>query len=73
MNWCLLDDGKLRLEVVSTDGKTNVTTRVLNGGTLSANKGLNLPNTKVSLPCLTEKDQRGPGLSRWSMTWIGSA
>lgn len=53
----LMDDGKLRLEVIATDGKTNVTTRVINGGTLSANKGINLPNTKVSLPCLTEKDR----------------
>src|SRR5690606_19196078 len=53
----LLDDGKLRLEVVSTDGKRNVTTRVIHGGPLTANKGLNLPNTKISLPCLTEKDK----------------
>ncbi|MBL7958529.1 MAG: pyruvate kinase [Flavobacteriales bacterium] len=53
----LLDDGKLRLEVVGTDGRTEVTTRVIHGGTLSANKGINLPNTRVSLPCLTEKDR----------------
>ncbi len=54
----LLDDGKLRLEVVGTDGRTEVTTRVIHGGQLSANKGINLPNTRVSLPCLTEKDQQ---------------
>ncbi len=53
----LLDDGKLRLEVVKTDGQKNVTTRVLNGGSLSANKGINLPNTRVSLPSITEKDR----------------
>ena len=53
----LLDDGKLRLEVVATDGKKTVTTRVLNGGTLTANKGINLPNTNVSLPSITEKDR----------------
>ena len=52
----LLDDGKLRLEVLATDGKKNVTLKVIHGGILSANKGLNLPNTKISLPCLTEKD-----------------
>src|SRR5690606_1145087 len=46
----LLDDGKIRLEVTATDGRSKVTTRVLHGGPLSANKGLNLPNTKVSLP-----------------------
>ena len=53
----LLDDGKLRLEVTGTDGAKTVTTRVLNGGMLSANKGLNLPNTRVSLPSLTPKDR----------------
>ncbi len=54
----LLDDGKLRLEVIATDGISTVTTRVINGGPLSANKGLNLPNTKISLPSLTEKDKQ---------------
>ncbi len=54
----LMDDGKIRLEVTATDGRSRVTTRVINGGPLGANKGLNLPNTKVSLPCLTEKDLR---------------
>jgi pyruvate kinase len=53
----LLDDGKLRLEVIASDGATTVTTRVIHGGPLSANKGLNLPNTKISLPSLTEKDR----------------
>ncbi|MBL7955017.1 MAG: pyruvate kinase [Flavobacteriales bacterium] len=53
----LLDDGKLRLEVIASDGATKVTTRVIHGGPLSANKGLNLPNTKISLPSLTEKDR----------------
>lgn len=52
----LLDDGKLRLEVKHTDGNARVTTTVLNGGMLSSNKGINLPYTKVSLPCLTPKD-----------------
>lgn len=53
----LLDDGKLRLEVTATDGQRTVTTRVIHGGQLSANKGLNLPNTKITLPSLTEKDR----------------
>ena len=53
----LLDDGKLRLQVKHTDGKKKVITTVINGGMLSSNKGINLPNTKVSLPCLTEKDR----------------
>lgn len=52
----LVDDGKLVFEVHETDGKSKVKLKVLFGGTLSSNKGVNLPNTKISLPCLTEKD-----------------
>lgn len=52
----LVDDGKLVFEVISTDGKSKVKLKTLFGGTLSSNKGVNLPNTKISLPCLTEKD-----------------
>lgn len=52
----LVDDGKLRLEVVETNGRDLVKTRVVNGGILSSKKGVNLPDTKVSLPSLTEKD-----------------
>ncbi|MBK7383996.1 MAG: pyruvate kinase [Flavobacteriales bacterium] len=68
----LLDDGKLRLEVIATDGKKTVTTRVINGGILSANKGVNLPNTKVSLPCLTEKDLADLDFAlEHDVDWIG--
>lgn len=68
----LLDDGKLRLEVTATDGRNTVTTRVINGGVLSANKGLNLPNTKVSLPCLTEKDKQDLDFAlEHDVDWIG--
>jgi len=52
----LVDDGKIQLEVVETNGTDRVKTRVINGGYLSSKKGVNLPNTKVSLPSLTEKD-----------------
>jgi pyruvate kinase len=52
----LLDDGKLIFEVVETNGEDEVLLRVVFGGTLSSNKGVNLPNTKVSLPSLTKKD-----------------
>ncbi|MDB4969572.1 MAG: pyruvate kinase [Myxococcales bacterium] len=53
----LLDDGLLSLEVVDRND-TDVETRVLIGGTLKNNKGINLPGVKVSAPALTEKDRR---------------
>ena len=52
----LVDDGKLLFEVTATDGASNVTTKVLRGGPLKSKKGVNLPNTAISLPALTEKD-----------------
>jgi len=53
----LLDDGKLALEVVSTNKKNTVILKVLFGGLLESRKGVNLPNTKISLSCLTPKDK----------------
>ena len=52
----LLDDGKLIFEVVSTDNKNEVVAQVIQGGPLRSRKGVNLPNTDISLPALTEKD-----------------
>ncbi len=52
----LVDDGKLVFEVVETNKKDTVKLKTVFGGVLSSNKGVNLPNTKISLPCLTEKD-----------------
>ncbi|WP_459210180.1 pyruvate kinase [Aquimarina rhabdastrellae] len=52
----LLDDGKLIFEVVATNKKDTVTAKVVQGGPLRSKKGVNLPNTKISLPALTEKD-----------------
>jgi pyruvate kinase len=52
----LIDDGKLKLEVTESNGKDSVKAKVIYGGKLSSKKGVNLPNTKISLPSLTEKD-----------------
>ena len=52
----LLDDGKLIFEVVSTDKKSEVVAKVIQGGPLKSKKGVNLPNTNISQPALTEKD-----------------
>jgi pyruvate kinase len=53
----LLDDGAIELRVKKVT-KTDVTTTVVNGGTLSERKGINLPNTKLPIPSLTEKDRK---------------
>ena len=52
----LLDDGKLIFEVMSTDNDSEVKAKVVQGGPLKSKKGVNLPNTNISLPALTEKD-----------------
>jgi pyruvate kinase len=54
----LLDDGKLMFEVLETNKIDRVKAVVIQGGPLKSKKGVNLPNTKVSLPALTEKDIR---------------
>ncbi len=52
----LIDDGKLVLEVIETNQIDTVKAKTIQGGPLSSKKGVNLPNTNVSLPALTEKD-----------------
>jgi len=52
----LVDDGKLLFEVASTNKKDEVIVNVIVGGPLKSKKGVNLPNTDISLPALTEKD-----------------
>ena len=52
----LLDDGKIILKILSTNKKDLITAEVIQGGNIASNKGFNLPNTKISLSPLTEKD-----------------
>ncbi len=52
----MVDDGKLRFEVTKTNKKNTVAARVLTSGVLSSKKGVNLPDTKISQPCMTPKD-----------------
>jgi pyruvate kinase len=52
----LVDDGKLIFKIVSTNKKDIVDIKVVQEGVLKPRKGVNLPNTKISQPALTEKD-----------------
>ncbi|RMG79998.1 MAG: pyruvate kinase [Bacteroidetes bacterium] len=68
----LIDDGKLIFEVIETDKKSQVKAKVLHGGYLRSKKGVNLPNTKISLPCLTEKDRADlEFILENEISWIG--
>ncbi|MDC1336415.1 pyruvate kinase [Flavobacteriaceae bacterium] len=53
----LVDDGKIILKIIETNKKDLVKAEVVQGGELKSRKGVNLPNTKISLPALTEKDR----------------
>lgn len=52
----MIDDGKLEVRVTEIAPNNDVKVVVVMGGILSSNKGINLPDTKISLPALTEKD-----------------
>ncbi|MDA7804292.1 pyruvate kinase, partial [Crocinitomix sp.] len=68
----LMDDGKLQLEVISTNGKDEVHTKVVHGGILRSKKGVNLPNTAISLPCITPKDSEDLAFAlAHKVDWIG--
>lgn len=59
----LVDDGKVTLEVTAVDGP-RVHTKVVEGGVISDNKGLNLPGVAVSVPALSDKDEQD---LRWAL------
>ncbi|MFN7312089.1 MAG: pyruvate kinase [Bacteroidota bacterium] len=68
----LLDDGKIELEVVETNGEDEIKCKVNFGGFLSSKKGFNLPHTKLSIPAMTEKDKADLlfGIEQ-KVDWIG--
>ena len=53
----LIDDGKLIFKTLKTNSKDLVEVKVIQGGDLKSKKGVNLPNTNISLPALTKKDK----------------
>ena len=68
----LIDDGKIKMEVTETNKEDVVKAKVIYGGTLSSNKGVNLPDTKVSLPCMTKKDISNAVFAlKHDVDWIG--
>ena len=68
----LINDGKIQIQVTETNKKDTVKTKVIHGGPLSSNKGVNLPNTSLSQPCLTEKDLRDlKFILTQPIEWIG--
>lgn len=54
----LIDDGKIELKVMESNGRDKIKAKVIIGGKISNNKGVNLPDTKTTVPALTEKDKR---------------
>lgn len=52
----LMDDGKVKLKVVSVKG-TDVTTKIITGGTVTHRRGINLPGIDITIPAITDKDR----------------
>jgi pyruvate kinase len=68
----LLDDGKIQMRVIETNRQDTVVCEVVHGGILTSRKGVNLPNTKVSIPSLTEEDLENLKYAlEWDVDWIG--
>lgn len=55
-NTIMIDDGKIEVMVHSAEANGDVKVKVTLGGIISSKKGINLPDTKISLPAMTEKD-----------------
>jgi pyruvate kinase len=68
----LLDDGKLQMKVIETNYEDEVICEIVHGGILTSRKGVNLPNTKVSIPSLTVEDRDNlEFVLQHDVEWIG--
>jgi pyruvate kinase len=68
----LLDDGKLQMRVIETNLVDEVICEIVHGGILTSRKGVNLPNTKVSIPSLTPEDRDNlEFVLKNDVEWIG--
>jgi pyruvate kinase len=68
----LIDDGKIKLRITDSNGKDKVKAKIIHGGILSSNKGVNLPDTSISLPTLTKKDiEDADFILNHEVDWIG--
>ena len=68
----LLDDGKIALKVSQVTSENTIKAKVIFGGRLYSNKGVNLPDTEISLPCLTQKDKKDLAfILGEKIEWIG--
>jgi len=68
----LLDDGKLQMKVLETNLEDEVVCEIVHGGILTSRKGVNLPNTKVSIPSLTPEDRENlEFVLQNDVEWIG--
>ncbi|MDR1667203.1 MAG: pyruvate kinase [Bacteroidales bacterium] len=67
----LIDDGKLKLEVMETNRIDRIKAKIVHGGVLTSRKGINLPHTKVSLPSFTQKDYEDACFAlEYNVDWI---
>jgi pyruvate kinase len=68
----LLDDGKLELEIIKSNGVDEISCLVKYGGPLTSRKGFNLPDTRLSIPAMTEKDKADLAFGlEMKVDWIG--
>ena len=68
----LLDDGNIALKVSQVISEKTIKAKVIFGGRLYSNKGVNLPDTEISLPCLTQKDKKDLAfILGEKIEWIG--